>query len=84
MPYLCLESYLIVSMNVIICAGAKTDIHDEDGQTPLQLAEEKLADTTDPDRKQQYEKVNKGTHTCHTFIRSLNDNGKLVYSSSLN
>ena len=67
--YLCLESCLIVNVNITICAGARIDIEDEDGETALQRAEEKLADEDDPERRQCFEKVHKDTHTvhCHTL-----------------
>ena len=29
-----------MSVNVVICAGARTDIQDKKGRTPLQLAKE--------------------------------------------
>ena len=58
-----------MSVNVVICAGARTDIQDDDGEIPLQLAERMLADATEPDKKQQYGKVNKGTH-AHTHTHT--------------
>ena len=45
-----------------VCIGANVDIKDEDGQTPLQVAEEELAKESDPEAKQPYEKVHEDTH----------------------
>ena len=57
-----------MSVNVTICAGARTDIEDKDGKTALQTAEELLANNEDdPERQQPYEKVHKDTHTITHF-----------------
>ena len=40
-----------------VCLGARADIKDEDGKTPLQVAEEMLAKESDQEEKQRYEKV---------------------------
>ena len=88
--YLCRESYLIVRLNVTICAGARVDIQNGDGNTPIQLAEEALGEKSDPKEKQQYEKVHEDGHTnthtqpdtetCmdNTLIKPLNANGNVV------
>ena len=59
------ESYLIVSVNVVICAGARTDIQDDVGKTLLQIAEEYLADESDPKQRQQLQEVQESKHTPH-------------------
>ena len=50
-----------------LCAyiGASADIKDYSGRTPLQVAEEGLADESDPEAKQCYQKVYMKTHTYH-------------------
>ena len=67
LPYLCHASCLIASVNVTICAGARTDIEDSSGSTALQVAEKELAKQHDLERKQRYEKVHKDTHTIIYF-----------------
>ena len=57
-----------MSVNVLNYAGARTDIQSRNKQTPLQLAEEQLADSTDPDKRHQYEKVNKSTYTQTPYL----------------
>ena len=48
----------------MLCEGASADIMDtKDGKTPLQHAQKRLAGVSDPERKQQYEKVHNDTHT---------------------
>ena len=51
----------------MICAGARTDIENEYGTTALQVAEKKLAMNYDPEERQRYEKVHKGTHNITHF-----------------
>ena len=46
-----------------VCLGARADIKDEDGKTPLEEAKASLAKTSDPEEKQRYEKVHEDTHT---------------------
>ena len=55
-------------MLIVPCTGARTDIEDDEGETPMQWVEEELADTDDPEEKQRYEKVLVDAHTiviCH-------------------
>ena len=66
-PYLCHESYLIASVNVFVCAGARPDILNEWKQTPLKLAEDELAKQSDPKRRQQYEKVQESGTSLSCF-----------------
>ena len=54
-----------MSVNVVICAGARADILDEDERTPLYYAEEHLAEKSQPENRQQLEKVQQGKHTPH-------------------
>ena len=58
---------LWVQINVTICAGARTDIENEFGETALQTAEESLAYKEDSEEKQRYEKVHEDTHTLTHF-----------------
>ena len=78
---LCYESYLILSVKVVICAGARADTQDEDGKTPLELAEEELVEQSDAKTRQQYDKVQKA-NTNHTLIISINANGEQIEFSS--
>ena len=56
----------------ILCVGANADIKDKYGETPLQKAQEQLGRTSDPERKQHYEKVDEDTHIItHFDINSL-------------
>ena len=55
---MCHKSYLIVSVNVVNFVGARTDIANNNGDTPLQRAEYWLAKyKSDPDTRKPYEKV---------------------------
>ena len=48
-----------------VCLGANADIKDDDNKTPLQVAEEELAQKSDPEERQRFEKVLEDTH--HTL-----------------
>ena len=48
-----------------VCKGASADIKDDNEETPLQVAEEELAKTSDPEERQRFEKVREDTH--HTI-----------------
>ena len=50
-----------------VCLGANADIKDKWGGTPLQMAEEKLAEKSDPEEKQRFEKVHKDSRTITHF-----------------
>ena len=50
-----------------VCLGASADIKDEDGKTPLQVAEEQLTYQSNAEAKQHYEKVHEDTHTITHF-----------------
>ena len=52
-------------MIVIICTGARTNIPNSYGITPLQRAEVALVEARDPKKRQQYEKVHKDIHIAH-------------------
>ena len=49
----------------LVCLGASADIQNVWQGTPLQVAEKKLANESDPEAKQHYEKVYMKTHTYH-------------------
>ena len=70
-------------VHTVLCVGANADIKDNKGRTPMQRAQEKLADELNPERKQHYEKVDDDiyiithfeinsqwvlTGTLHTFL----------------
>ena len=48
-------------MHIIPCVGARADIAVDDGETPLQVAQRRIADKSDPEAKQCYEKVHQNT-----------------------
>ena len=45
----------------MLYVGARADIAVDDGETPLQVAQRRKADKSDPKAKQCYEKVNQNT-----------------------
>ena len=49
----------------VLCVGASTDIGNKYGETQLHVAQ--LADESDPETKQRYEKVHEDTHTITHF-----------------
>ena len=56
-------------MHTVLCVGASADIADKDGETPLQAAQRSWIQSSDPEKKQRYEKVHEDTHTItHTLI----------------
>ena len=54
-----------------VCLGARADLKDKDGKTPLQVAEEWLAERSDPEEKQHSEKVHEDTHTIIHLDNSI-------------
>ena len=55
---------------VIFHLGASADITNNNGETPLQRAEQDLANESDPQKRQCYEKVPQDTHTIkHVHIK---------------
>ena len=71
----------------VLCVGASADIKDSDGKTPLQWAKKNLARISNPEVKQQYQKVREDTHTWHsymyhTFILPVFANRSLVQFST--
>ena len=65
----CLQVHVHCDMDSVyfVCLGARADIKDEDGKTPLEEAEQELAKTSNPEEKQRYEKVHEDTHTITHF-----------------
>ena len=52
----------------MLCLGARTNIKDNDGKTPLQVAKEQfLSRQSNPEARQHYEKVHEDTHTIKQF-----------------
>ena len=74
-----LKKIFIVSVNVTICTGARTDIENEEGKTALQIAEEELSNEDDPEEKQHYEKVHEDTKPSHTLTLPMGAESNLVY-----
>ena len=70
--YICHENYHIVLCILYFAyIGARADIKDDSGNTPLQWAEEELTEQSDPERKQRHEKVHEDTHTCAIYTWEL-------------
>ena len=50
-------------MYIVFRVGASADIEDKERKTPMQWAEKKLANQSDPEQKQRNEKVHDDAHT---------------------
>ena len=61
-----------MSVNVVICVGAKPKIQDSEGETPLKIANRKLKGLyiIDEEKRQQYQQVNEYTYYTITFCYS--------------
>ena len=57
---------LTVNVHIIIFVGAKLNVQDEDGDTPLKDAKNQLADTSNEEKKRCYQQVCECTY--HTII----------------
>ena len=55
--------HCIMNSVYFVCIGARADIKNKEGKTPLQGAEEWLAEESAPVEKHYYEKVHEDTHT---------------------
>ena len=54
-------------IHTVLRVGANADIANNKGKTPLQRAQIELAGESDPEKKQDYEKVQEHTHTISHF-----------------
>ena len=53
----------------LLSVGARADIKDNDGKTPLKVAKEELSSQSDGEAKQHYKKVCEGTHTTLDLVK---------------
>ena len=54
----------------LLDVGARADIKDNDGKTPLQAAMKGLSYESDRETKQHYKKVSEDTHTTLDFVKA--------------
>ena len=52
---------------MVLCVGASADIASNYGSTPLKLAQERIYEESDPEKRERYEKVHKYTHSITHF-----------------
>ena len=53
----------------LLRVGARADIKDNDGKTPLKEAKAQLSSESDREEKQRYKKVHEGTHTTLYLVK---------------
>ena len=53
----------------VLFGGARADIKDNDGKTPLQVAKKELSRESDREEKQHYKKVSEATQTTVDLVK---------------
>ena len=68
LSYLCHDFNLIVSVNVVICAGARAGIKDRERDTPLKLAKYNLTDAGSEESRKSYNQVHWNIVDSHNCV----------------